>query len=268
VKHRRGFLLSLIRVMYSCLLRANVVMDPRSAGVQSRSEAREEDDMATVTENREVSGFKTVVMRGYGDLEIDQQHDAAGPGLLKIQADEQVMPRILAEVRGDRLVLGFSMPWYDWIWWWWQWLFTADKKIRFTLSAHGIEELRVSGAGNVTSNRLETERFALSISGAGKVRLSGIAVKSLETRLSGAADVELSGAAERHDARISGAGSVHASKLAVKNATVAISGAGSCAVNAKDELDARISGAGSVIYEGNPRVTQRVSGAGSVRQAR
>ncbi len=224
--------------------------------------------MATVNENRKVSGFKTIVLRGYGDLEIDQQQEATGPGTLNILADEQIMPRLLAEVRGDRLVLGFSMPWYDWIWWWWQWIFTADKRIRFALTANGVEELRVSGAGHVTSNRLETERFALSISGAAKVRLSGIAVKSLETRLSGAADVEMTGSADRHDVHISGAGSVHASKLAVKNATVVISGAGSCAVNATNELDARISGAGSVSYAGNPRVTQRVSGAGSVRQVR
>ena len=41
------------------------------------------------------------------------------------------MPKILAEVRGDRLVLGFSMPWYDWIWWGWQWLFTVGQASQF-----------------------------------------------------------------------------------------------------------------------------------------
>ena len=45
--------------------------------------------MATVTETREVSGFKTVVMRGYGDLAISQQRDASGPGTLKIEADDR-----------------------------------------------------------------------------------------------------------------------------------------------------------------------------------
>ncbi len=224
--------------------------------------------MATVTETREVSGFRTVVMRGYGDLAISQQRDAAGPETLKIQADEEVMPRILAEVRGDRLVLGFSMPWYDWIWWWWQWIFAADKRIRFTLTARGVEELKITGAGLVSSDRLEGERLELAVSGAGKIRLAGVAVKTLDTRLSGAADVEIAGAADRHDARISGAGSIRARGLVTTRSAVVISGAGSCAVNAKEELDARISGAGSVSYDGNPRVTQHVSGAGSVRQAR
>jgi len=187
---------------------------------------------------------------------------------LKIEADDQVMPRILAEVRGDRLVLGFSMPWYDWIWWGWQWLFTSDKRIRFTLAARGVEELRITGAGHVTSENFEAERLEMAVSGAGKIQLAGVAVKTLETRLSGAADVELAGTADHHDARLSGAGSIRARRLATGRTTVVISGAGSCAVNAKDELDARISGAGSVSYEGNPRVTQQVSGAGSVHQAR
>ena len=224
--------------------------------------------MATITETREVSGFRTVVLRGYGDLEIHQQRDSAVKGAVSIEADEQVMPKILAEVRGDRLVLGFSMPWYDWIWWWWQWIFTADKRIRFKLTSRGVESLRITGAGHVTSDRLEGDRLELVISGAGKIRLTGVAVKSLETRLSGAADVEIAGSADRHDCRISGAGSVRARTFVTARTAVAISGAGSCAVNAAEELDARISGAGSVSYDGNPRVTQRVSGAGSVRQAR
>jgi hypothetical protein len=224
--------------------------------------------MATVKESREVAGFKAVVLRGYGDLEIRQDQAAAGPGKLSIEADEQIMPKILAEVRGDRLVLGFTMPWYDWIWWWWQWLFTVDKKVRFRLISAGVEVLSIWGAGLVRSDRFEAAGLELKVSGAGKVRLGGVAVKNLETRLSGAADVELAGAADRHDVHISGAGNVHALKLVAKKAAVAISGAGSCSLAASEELDARISGAGSVSYAGSPKVTQRVSGAGRVRQAR
>jgi hypothetical protein len=225
-------------------------------------------DVATVTENREVSGFRTVVLRGYGDLEIHQESAVPGRGTLSIEADEQIMPKILAEVRGERLVLGFSMPWYDWIWWWWQWLFTADKRVRYRLSSAGVDVLSVWGAGLVSSDRFESDRLELRVSGAGRLRLAGIVVKDLETRLSGAADIELAGTTDRHDVHLSGAGSVHALKLAAKHATVAISGAGSCSLAVSDDLDARISGAGSVSYAGTPRVTQRVSGAGSVRQAR
>jgi hypothetical protein len=224
--------------------------------------------VATVKETRKVSGFKAVVLRGYGDLEIRQGRDAADSGTLSIEADDQIMPRILTEVRGDRLVLGFSMPWYDWIWWWWQWLFTADKRVRFRLASSGVEALSISGAGLVSSECFEARELALRVSGAGKIRLAGIEVKDLATRLSGAADVELSGTADQHDVHLSGAGSVHAHALAAKRATVVISGAGSCSLAVSDELDVRISGAGSVSYEGNPRVTQRVSGAGSVRKTR
>jgi hypothetical protein len=228
----------------------------------------EGDEVAAVTEGREIPGFKTIVLRGYGDLELHQDSAAPGPGHLSIEADEQIMPKILAEVRGDRLVLGFTMPWYDWIWWWWQWMFTADKKVRFRLTSAGVEALSIWGAGLVRSDRFEAARLELKVSGAGKVRLAGVAVKDLETRLSGAADIDLTGTTEQHDVHISGAGSVHALKLAAKKAAVSISGAGNCSLNVSVELDARISGAGNVTYLGNPRITRRVSGAGSVRQAR
>jgi len=223
--------------------------------------------MSTVNDSREVTGFKAVVLRGYGDLEVHQEQAAAGPGKLTIEADEKVMPIVLAEVREDRLVLGFSMPWYEWILWW-RWLFIFDKKVKFRLTSAGVEALSIQGAGVVSSDRFDAAKLALKVSGAGKVRLSGVAVKDLDTRLSGAADIELAGTADRHDVHISGAGSVHALKLATKKAAVAISGAGNCSLNVSDELDARISGAGNVTYLGTPRITQRVSGAGSIRQAR
>lgn len=223
--------------------------------------------MSTLMESREVAGFKTVVLRGYGDLEIHQEQAAAGPAKLTIEADEKVMPIILAEVREDRLVLGFSMPWYEWILWW-RWLFVFDKRVKFRLTSAGVEALSIWGAGVVSSDRFDAGKLTLKVSGAGKVRLAGVAVKDFETRLSGAADIELAGTADRHDVHITGAGSVHALKLIAKKADVAISGAGNCSLNVSDELDARISGAGNVAYLGTPRITQRVSGAGSIRQAR
>jgi hypothetical protein len=222
--------------------------------------------VSTVMESREVAGFKAVVLRGYGDLVIHQEQAAAGPGKLTIEADEKVMPLILAEVREDRLVLGFSLPWYEWIMWW-RWLFVFDKRVKFRLTSAGVEALSIWGAGVVSSDRMVAEKLEVKVSGAGKVRLAGVAVRELETRLSGAADTELSGTTDRHDVHISGAGSIHASKFASKKAVVAISGAGSCSLAVSEELDASISGAGSVSYAGNPRVTQRVSGAGSVRPA-
>lgn len=222
--------------------------------------------MSTAKESREVAGFKAVVLRGYGDLEVHQEQAAAGPGTLTIEADERVMPIVLAEVREDRLVLGFSLPWYEWILWW-RWLFVFDKKVKFRLASAGVEALSIQGAGVVSSDRFEAAKLTLKVSGAGKVRLGGIAVKDLETRLSGAADIELAGNADKHDVHISGAGSVHALKLSAKKVAAAISGAGNCSLGASEELDVRISGAGNVTYLGNPRITQRISGAGSIRQA-
>jgi hypothetical protein len=224
--------------------------------------------MAAATETRKVPGFSGVSLRGYGELEIEQRADAAGSETIVIEADQELLPRILTEVRGDRLVLGFSMPWYEWMTFWWSWLFLASKKIRFRLVAAKVEHVSISGAGRATAIRLESDRLDVGISGAGKVVLSAVKARELECRVSGAGNVEVSGSADRHDVRISGAGSVHAAHLATKKTTVVISGSGSLTANVAEDLDARISGAGSVIYEGTPRVSQRVTGAGKVRQNR
>ena len=221
--------------------------------------------MALKSETRNVTGVTGVALRGYGDLVIEQKPDAAGRETVVVEADGSVLDRILTEVRGGTLVLGFTMPWYEWLTWWMQWIFLADKRIRYHLVAARIESIRISGAGRITAARLQTGRLDVRISGAGKVALSDIAASEVESRVSGAGNIELSGAADRHEVRISGAGNIRAVELATKRTFVSISGSGSLAANASEELDARISGAGNVSYRGNPRITQRVSGAGRVR---
>ncbi len=220
--------------------------------------------MALTSETRNVPGLTGVSLRGFGDLAIEQKTEAAGKESIVVEADASILSRVLTEVRGGTLVLGFTMPWYEWLTWWIQWLFIADKRIRFHLTAARIDSIHISGAGRITTPHLECGQLDVRISGAGKIGLSGVAATEVESRVSGAGDIELAGTAERHDARISGAGNVRAVDLSTKRTTAAISGSGKLTVNASDELDVRISGAGGVGYRGNPRITQRVSGAGKV----
>jgi hypothetical protein len=240
--------------------------------------------MSTITATREVHGFTEVVLRGYGDLDVEQREDALGRETIEIEADEELVRRILTEVRGNRLVLGFSMPWYEWLTWWFQWLFLPSRKIRYRLAAGRLEALSISGAGTVTLPRLDSRRLDLRISGAGRIRGSALKVGELAARvsgsgkvelagtadrcevsISGSGNVELTGRAERCEIAISGSGNVRAADLEAKSVTARISGSGSLTTNAAETLDVNISGAGSVRYRGNPRISQRISGAGQIR---
>ncbi len=180
---------------------------------------------ATITATREVHGFSEVVLRGYGDLDIEQRGDALGKETIEIEADEELGRRILTEVRGNRLVLGFSMPWYEWLTWWLQWLFISSKKIRYRLTAGRLEGLSISGAGTVTFPRLDSKRLELRISGAGRIRGSALKVGELAARVSGSGTVELAGAMDRCEVSISGAGTVELAGTADR-CEASISGSG------------------------------------------
>lgn len=224
--------------------------------------------MAIGKDMREVRGFTEVAIRGYGDLALEQNEGDGGPESLVIEADERLLPRIGSEVRGSRLVLGFRMPWYEWITWWFTWIVLPDKSVRYRLRMNRVAGLSISGAGSVTAGRLHTERCKLAISGSGKMRLGGLETGDLRTTVSGSGQLDLAGAARRHEIRISGSGRVTAAGLATRETVVRISGSGHVTADVSENLDARISGAGSVRYTGQPRISQRISGAGRVEHLR
>ncbi len=221
--------------------------------------------MATVTETRDVKGCAEVALRGYGQLSIEQRPEASGHETIEVEADEQLMAKIMTEVRGSRLVLGFSMPWYEWLSWWFQWLFLPSKSIRYRLVTGSLDGISISGAGSVSTSALESRQLHIRISGAGRVSASGLKIGDLETRVSGSGNVELAGSADRHGVSISGSGSVRASQLETRAATVHISGAGNLSTAVRETLDVHISGAGDVRYLGTPRISQHISGAGRIR---
>lgn len=147
--------------------------------------------MALKSETRAVHGFSEVVLRGYGKLIMEQTTDPAAEGIT-VEADEDVLPRISTEVHGRRLVLGFTMAWYEWIGYWFTWLLLTDKRITYRLVALTMEEMAIGGSGSVQCAALKGESLRLRISGSGRVTVRGLNVGSLEAIISGSGRVELS----------------------------------------------------------------------------
>ncbi len=221
--------------------------------------------MATVTEKRDVRDFNEVALQGYGDLVIEQNPDA--PESLEIEADQDIMSKLTSQVRNGRLILGFDMPWYDWIGWGLEWLFTANKSIHYRLSLKHVNSVALSGSASLISNRLESQSLKLVVSGSGKVRLGELQAGSFALTISGSGDIEVSaGKAPKQDIMISGSGRVHTAGVQTQDTHVTISGSGNAQVDASQTLTVHISGSGDVKYKGTPQVNQSISGAGSVRQ--
>ncbi len=221
--------------------------------------------MATVTEKRDVHDFKEVALQGYGDLVITQNPDA--PESLEIEADQDILSRITSQVRNGRLILGFDMPWYDWLGWGLEWLFTTNKSIHYRLSLKQVNSVALSGSASLTADRLQSEGLKLVVSGSGKVRLGEVQAGSLGLTISGSGDIEVAaGSAPKLDLMISGSGRMRTADVETQDAHVTISGSGNAQVAASQTLTVHISGSGDVKYRGSPQVNQSISGAGSIKQ--
>ncbi len=185
-----------------------------------------------VTEEREVSDFTSISLQGWGKLVIDQ----TGSESLSITGDDNFLPYIETEVRGRELII--SIPSNT--------IFNDITDLTYHVTVKTIDNLDLSGAGDIEVLHLDSEDWHVNLSGAGNITVSG----EVDTQT----------------IVISGAGGYNAEELSSQEASIEHSGAGMAVVQVSDTLDVNISGLGSVEYIGDPTVNQTITGVGSVHQ--
>jgi hypothetical protein len=211
------------------------------------------------TETREVSGFDRVAIKDYGELLLTQGTEES----LTIDAPEDILPKIRAEVTNRKLVIGIEGGWLDKI---------GDaiagtmrgKWIKYELSVIELRELHVLGALKASLLDITSDELALRLSGAGSINVEQLTTQDFTVELTGAGAVNVQGTAASQVVALSGAGSYFAPNLQSQQAKVRVSGVGSASVWAVDELKAAVQGVGSIDYHGSPTVTRSVTGLGSI----
>jgi Putative auto-transporter adhesin, head GIN domain len=186
---------------------------------------------SVTSESRDVSGFDEVELDGVGNLSIQQ----TGSESLSVEAEEDVLPKLRTEVKGNRLIIA-PEP---------NTTISTTRPINYELTVKDLSALDVSGSGNVDAEDISTDDLTINVGGTG--------------------DVKISGKVESQDVEVSGSGDYQAGDLESQDAKVDVGGSGSALVNVSNELDASASGSGSVEYIGDPTVNQDVSGSGEVR---
>ncbi len=203
------------------------------------------------TEQRPVSDIERVSMEGIGDVTVIQGNAES----LTVEADDNVLPYIETFMRGHELVMRVKEG-YN---------FQGHITVRYTLNVKSLNAISISGAGNVTSEKLNAGDLVLNISGAGNMRLAGLQAQNLQTTTSGAGNYDLEGKVNSQNIRITGMGNYTAGDLQSKEANVSISGSGNVTLWVEDQLDAHILGAGNINYYGSPAVTQNITGGGEIK---
>lgn len=226
-----------------------------------------------ITDERNIDNFDAVQLNVSGDLTVEQGDRT----FLTIRGEDNIVERIETFVRNDTLVIRTKDRGLMTI-------LRNTEPIEIRLSTPTLEEISVSGSGNVFAAELTSETLDMSISGSGDVALEMLASEQMEASISGSGnlnvaelsaetidvsvsgsgDVYLAGRANKADLQVSGSGSIDTGDLAADVADVSVSGSGRVATWAKESIDVSVSGSGHVTYYGNPQVDQSVSGSGKV----
>jgi hypothetical protein len=193
----------------------------------------DEGSGVVVNETRQVSDFDEVAFTGIGTLYITMGDEE----LLEIEAEDNILPRIVTRVRGDCLEISFDVDS-------WENVIRPTEPIRYFLTVRALEQVNLSGLGDVQIEDIEADRLVLTLSGAGRVKVAG----------------EVS----EQEINVTGAGSYDGADLRSERIDVNLSGAGSATVWAMEFLDVNISGLGNVRYYGDPEIRETVTGLGNL----
>ncbi|MBM3135496.1 MAG: DUF2807 domain-containing protein [Chloroflexi bacterium] len=207
-----------------------------------------------ITETRDVRNFSALSLTVVGDLTIVQGPTEA----LTIEAEDNILPHIKAEVRNGTLFIRFDRQnWQD--------RFQPTKPIKFNLALKNLTAVESSGAESIKSASLKTNRLRLTLNGAGNVKIERLEADEIVTVVNGASNVDLAGQVTRQEVTLNGLGSYRAGDLNSQIAKIAVNGAGGATLWVREGLDVRITGVGGVNYYGNPTVTKDITGVGAFR---
>jgi hypothetical protein len=186
----------------------------------------------TSTETRSVSGFSTIQLGGYGDVQIQQ----TGTESLTVTADPALLPLVTSQVKDDALQLGLKDDN----------AFNDRHRVTYTVTVRNLTGLDIGGSGSMNATAVKTT--------------------SLTVRIAGSGSVTTAGTADTQSIDMAGSGDYRGLGLATTTSTVRSAGAGTVEVAARDRLDVTVIGSGNVLYSGSPQVQQSIVGSGTIQK--
>lgn len=206
-----------------------------------------------VQENRNTTSYDQIEMQGFFDVELISGNE----GRITITGEENLIPHIITEVNGDRLVIktenGYNLqP-------------SKSNGIVVQVPFESLDEVSLIGSGDIISRDLiKSGAFKTKLTGSGDIELE-LEAESVETTLTGSGDIVLQGATQNVVHQLTGSGDIESSKLKAIDAQAFLSGSGDIDLYCSGNLKIRVSGSGDVAYVGNPsKEDSKISGSGDV----
>jgi hypothetical protein len=203
-----------------------------------------------VEENRDVSFFHSVEIRGSCDLYFSQRATQE----LRVVTDDNILPLILTNVRHDGTLVIDAKSSYS-----------TSAGVRIYVSMEEVRGFTIAGSGNINGeSSFSTQELHLVIAGSGNMHMN-VRAHKVNSTIAGSGTIHLAGKADYHNATIAGSGKLEALDLSVSSYDIQVPGSGECRIHVEDVLNVVIAGSGNVYYRGNPSVINTtISGSGNV----
>lgn len=208
----------------------------------------------TKKETRNVGDFKEISLAIPAELQLTQ----GSKNEVIIEADEDLLEKIITEVREGKLVIKFDR-WFS---------YKGFDKIIVYVTVKDIEKLVLSGSGEIVSKTpIKADDLKLVVTGSGSIIIDDLSANEVGGFISGSGDIRVDGKSKAKvlDATVTGSGDFFASNLEFDKADLTITGSGTIKANVINELEATITGSGRIYYKGNPVIDANITGSGKIR---
>jgi len=201
----------------------------------------------------EIDDYEDITIRVAADV-IYENKSWKAP-YLQIYMDDNLLPLLDIQVVNRKLVVQTK----------------DNQQIRPTqfkiyTNSTSISNVQLSGSGSIyMKGEVNGDKVTVGISGSGELITDSLYCNTFALNISGSGKAKLEGVSNKTSIEISGSGKIHAYSFRVADLSCLISGSGKMEVFAHQSLKAKISGSGNISYKGEPRqVDQRVSGSGRI----
>ncbi len=205
-----------------------------------------------LTETRQVSGFDQIRIHHSADVDIIRDTFFS----VEVRDYENIVQYTETDLRGKTLYIKKRDH-----------VHIRNSRLYVRITMPDLQDVRLSGSGNVHLFGNFANLAAISISGSGNIQADYLNTQSsLSLDISGSGKIEMAGTAPDVDATISGSGKLNLLDLNTDRFHCRVSGSGKAYVNVNDYLEANISGSGSIYYTGQPIIESKISGSGKIRK--
>lgn len=208
----------------------------------------------TTTRKEVLSNVTSIDFKSVGKLVIDQSNNEEA----QIETNSTYMSHVFSTVKGNTLEIQEEQnTLYNLFAW-------ALPKPTYHIAVRDLNNLSISGTGNVEISELKALNLTIRARGLGKLDASLNIADTLSTDISGKRDVTLKGNAQNQQIETSGSVHYDALSLRTQTTTLVTSGTSKVNVNAQRKLSASASGTSHITYSGSPEVTQNLTGSGKL----